>query len=167
MTEFYDAENLNGIPRAAEYVALYADGDFSARGNPLIHDWPPRHRRWITIAGDETCSIADYEPENPVFDVKGALYDWAHKRIALHRGTTIVYSDRSDAESGLAELADLADKVIWWIATGDDIDWTPAQLAVDLATRWGAPIPAARIWANQNVWAQSYDKSNLFGRWRP
>jgi len=174
MIHFYDAEYLHLIPAGAEYVALYADGDYSARGNPLVARWPVRRRRWYTIIGDETCSMADYEPDNPIFDNRGQLHDWAHKRLSrAHRGETIVYCDRADAESAIDELDRLWEDVLWNIATGNDpapsgngTDWTAAELAADLAANWHAPIPAGRIWANQNVWTTGYDVNQLFGKWR-
>jgi hypothetical protein len=157
---FFDSTDVTKIPADARSVALYADGAY----RPPVRLWRrfPR-RRWITVDGNPVCGIADYEPGNPVWYQPGKLGTWARERHDMRRSTGIVYSDRADVREALAELGEL--RALWWIATLDGRDWTPEELSADLAENFGAEIPAAEIWGNQNMPMGDYDRSNLFGDW--
>jgi hypothetical protein len=154
---FYDSTDIARIPDGA-WAALYADGDYKAP--PTTHRRFPR-RRWITVLGNPVSGIADYEPGNQVFDTAGALHRWATAREV--RSVPIVYSDRAEVREALAELDGI--RVLWWIATLDGRDWTPEELAADLAVNFGAHVPAEDIWACQNTDTKKWDRSVLFGDW--
>lgn len=51
----------------------------------------------------------------------------------------------------------------WWIATLDGKPWTPQTLAEEIATVEAVHISVDRIWAIQNMRANGYDVSDVFG----
>jgi hypothetical protein len=165
--QFYDSSQDRGhdpIPAApadATHAALYGDGDFQA--DPADAKARFKFRRWITVLGTVTCGLADFEPGNEIYGRRGALRQWATDRLNTYRDPPVVYVDRALASQAVADLDGL--RTLFWIPTADNRDWTPQELAADLAANWNAPIPAAAIWGNQNVWAPGYDRSNLFGVW--
>lgn len=160
---FYDSTVPADVPAGATHFAAYADGEHRATGRQVAR-FP--NLRWITIVGDPSVRIADAEPLNPVWDNPRSLRSWAASLQAQDRGTPIVYVQRSLAAEAILRLDGI--RVHWWIPTLDGKDWTAEDLAADLAANWDAPIPASRIWANQNINSESpvYDRSNLFLGWR-
>jgi len=163
MIRFYDSA-ARLFPDNAGHVALYYDGEFAVPpGTPL----PWRWRRWITVLGGAAaapyCGIADYEPGNPVF-APGRLAQWADERRSLGKRRR-VYCDRANAGAALRQLDGLP--ALWWIATLDNHEWTPAQLAADLRDNWQAPIREIDLWGNQFAGGPraDFDTSNLFGDW--
>lgn len=148
-------------------VALDQDGLYAAPPNA------PRQinaadARWITVYGNyRASSIVDWEPGNPVYTSQGLRRFVRGRRYMQEEAIT--YLDRADAHDAWMALTEgtdtnLRDYTMWWIATLDNTLWSPQQLAEDLAVNWGAPIPASKIWANQNVRGINGqpDVSNLF-----
>lgn len=155
-------ENL--VTSGITHACFYADGDFRvpATARPVVRKVP--FRRWITTTGEfPHAGIADYEPGNIVFDQPGRLRMWAFNRLTEHRSIPIVYSDRVDVPAALRELSRLPR--LHWIATLDGKEWTPEELSANLRDEFGADVPAAIIWANQNEGLGTVDKSNLFLSW--
>lgn len=148
-------------------AALYADGRYTA---PAIAESALglTGARRITVLGNyQIASIIDFEPGNAAYDPK-TLRRFTRGRRNLG-ADSITYCDRADAAEtwhALTEGTDtnLRDYTLWWISTLDGVPWTAEELAADLATNWGAPIPASRIWANQNIRGigGTSDRSNLF-----
>lgn len=160
---FFDSTRPTRIP-AGSSVAAYADGAYAWPSSALRRF---ARARWITIGRLwSACGIADYEPGNPVYEQPGWLRDFAFGRLD-HGWRARIYCDRFDAAAALERLGELAadDRVLWWIATLDNMAWTAAELAADLAASWHAPIPAARIWACQNTPGPGWDRSILYGEW--
>jgi len=167
VTDFYDSTNLAELAAAgADHVCLYGDGVFDQSGRPLARTF--KYRRWITVAGLETCGIADYEPGNPVFEHAGELRRWALARHA-RESWPIVYTDRANAAAAMAEVHGLA--CYYWVSIIDPAD-RPAQhpvtaleLSSDLTGNWHAPIPAPLLWGCQWDNQPGWDRSDLFGDW--
>ena len=169
MTQFYDAATWQNIPHGTS-ACLYGDGRYAAPADaPKILGLT--QYRIITVTGDYRIAGAiDFEPGNPCYDPRTLRRYVRGRRNSGHRAR--VYCDRADASEawhGLTEGTDtnLRDYAEWWISTLDGTDWTPDELAADLASRWGAPIPAGKLWGNQNRGGMTapYDESNLFGQW--
>jgi hypothetical protein len=159
--QFYDSVDPGKIPASATHAALYHDGLYAA--TPAQAKRFP-HVHWITVTGNDTCGIADYEPGNEVYDKAGALRAYVsgrHKRMSR----AVVYSDRSNIESALKELDGRG--CHWWIATLDNKRWTAQELAKDLKDNFGVTVKASDIWANQYAGGQGaeYDTSDLLGNW--
>lgn len=167
--KFYDAAHWAGIPPES-YAALYRDGEYAA---PLTAPAQLRltGHRWITVTGDyRNSGIIDWEPGNPCY-TPSALRAFVRGRRRMGARAR-VYCDRADAAEALdAVMAWLGGDLgiypglSWWIATLDNQNWTAETLSDELAARWDAPIPAGRLWANQNVRGTDYDTSTLFGDW--
>jgi hypothetical protein len=159
--QFYDSVNPGKIPSSATHAALYHDGKYAATPAEAKRFG---HVRWITVTGDTSCGIADYEPGNEVYEKAGALRAYVEGR---HNGqhAARVYSDRSNVASALKELDGRGCQ--WWITTLDNKRWTAAELAEDLKKNFGVTINAADIWGNQYAGGQNadYDTSDLFGQW--
>jgi len=160
MIQFYDAADIARIPEGVSHAALYHDGLYAVSG-AQARRFP--YRRWITITGDGHSGIADFEPGNPIFERPGALRGWVADRHSLDLGTPIVYSDRANIAEALRRTEGM--RVLWWITTLDGRDWTAAELAAELAARFGAHVLEADIWGNQNLSQDGYDRSNLFLGW--
>lgn len=176
MSDFYDSAEWPTQPPDDLYGVKYADGDFAQYQGRVAF----LHKRLITVHGHyRTCGIIDPERGN------WAAYPWTFTRFVRGRQAmnveAITYSDRADARGHLEVLgwrgepwpdpglpgAPLWAYTDWWIATLDDRPWTAAELAVELATSWGAPIPAHKLWANQNrqINGGTIDVSTLYGDW--
>lgn len=162
MIKFYDSA-ARTFPPGATHVALYRDGKYAAPP-----DEPYPYIRWITIEGGaqvaRTAGIADFEQLNPVYDDPGQLRAWAAERKALGKRARI-YCNRSNAQLAIEQTAGLPR--LFWIATLDNHQWTPAALVADLKNNFGADITEAELWANQYAGGidAEYDTSNLFGVW--
>jgi hypothetical protein len=159
--QFYDSVDPGKIPASATHAALYRDGLYAA--TPAQAKRFP-HVHWITVTGEKSCVIADYEQGNEVYDNAGALRAWVsgrHRRLRR----AIVYSDRSNIESALKELD--GRNCRWWIATLDNKRWTAQELAEDLKKNFGVTVKVSNIWGNQYAGGQNaeYDTSDLFGHW--
>jgi hypothetical protein len=163
--EFYDAATWQNMP-ADSHAMLYADGLFRAPPSAMKRF---AATRWITVLGGESAGLyagaADYELGNPVYGNPGALREWAAKRHAMNCRAR-AYFNRSDAAKAWDQLHDLPN-VFAWVATLDDREWTADGLAANLASEWGAPIPAERLWANQFAGGitAGYDTSRLYAEW--
>ncbi|MGD0376880.1 MAG: hypothetical protein ABSB01_20135 [Streptosporangiaceae bacterium] len=162
MIKFYDSASRK-FPQGATHVALYYDGLYAA---PMDEPFP--YRRWITIEGGAATAryagIADFEHLNPVYDDSGRLRDWTAERKAIGKRARI-YCNRSDAHLALEQTSGLPR--LFWIATLDNHQWTPAELIADLKNNFGADISESELWANQYAGGTNadYDTSNLFGDW--
>lgn len=159
--QFYDSVDPAKIPDSATHVALYHDGLYPATPKQAKR-FPQVH--WITVTGDPSCGIADYEQGNEVYDKPGALRAYVagrHRRIRR----AIVYSDRSNVAAALKELDGRG--CHWWIATLDNKRWTAEELAQDLKENFGVTIKPSDIWGNQYAGGEGaeYDTSDLLGRW--
>jgi hypothetical protein len=162
MTKFYDSASRT-FPPGATHVALYWDGLYAA---PAHEPYP--YIRWITINGGSSAAkgagIADFEPLNPVYDDPGRLRPWVEGRKDLGKRARI-YCDRSNAHLAIERTRGLPR--LFWIATLDDHQWTPAELVADLKRNFGADISEHELWGNQYAGGMTaaYDTSNLFGKW--
>ncbi len=143
---FYDSTTPGLIPAGAD-ACLYADGKYAAQPGA---DKRFGRVRWITINGDPSCGIVDYERGNPVYAEPGKLRGYVEARRAMkHRAR--VYTDRADLPAVRKLLAGLSYLV--WVATldGDKLapDWTEG------------------LWAVQYQGGQHarYDESVLYGEW--
>lgn len=160
--QFVDSATPEDIPSGMfSHACYYADGLYAWPRAQVLR-FKPRHA--ITVTGEASCGIADYEPGNPVYEDYGALDTWAHHR-ALRKRPARVYCDRNNASQALRELN--GQQVMWWIATLDDRRWTAEELSADLAAHFGADIPADAIWGCQFEGGESadYDTSDLFKTW--
>jgi hypothetical protein len=162
--KFYDSVS-GDFPPGADRFALYADGDhpYSSLGKPL----PAGLVRWITVDGSPGDFIADYEPGNPVYTTD-AMRLWAERRLAAGGQRAVAYSDRYDLAGLAAELGPILfghPRLLFWIPTLDNMQWTPAQLSAEIVDDFNVFIPPERIWANQYANEGAWDVSNLFGVW--
>jgi hypothetical protein len=176
MTEFYDSATWPEQPPSDSFGVKYADGDYESYQGRVAF----LHRRLITVHGHyRSCQIIDPERGN------WAAYPWTLTRFIRGRQgigqQATTYSDRADIRGHLEVLgwrgepwpdvvghdSPLWAYTDWWVATLDDRQWSPDDLATELAANWQAPIPASRLWANQ--WTQiaggAIDQSTLFGAW--
>ena len=185
MREFGDSYDSRNIP--SELAAMLpVDGDYAV--TPGEAGRFPRHR-WYTVTGDyRRAGAIDWELHNPCF-TPPALRGFVRGRAAIGKRAR-VYVDRADSADAVGALRAGGllsyPGLYWWIPTLDGRRWTAGELAADLAERWGAAIPAARLWANQYVTISpageqlvglapaerravhsrgAYDLSDLFGEW--
>lgn len=139
-------------------VAAYHDGPYK---------WPQHvlatfPRCWrITVEGDPAVAREARVLDVETLDVPPpAVPAYQDARQQLGESTT-VYCNRSTAASVIADTPEWRD-LYWWIATLDGQPWTAAELAADLASRWGAPIAVDRLAACQNMPLGSYDQSVVY-----
>lgn len=170
--KIYDAADWQDLPRQS-YSLLYQDGDYAAPPDaPQQLDLRGWHG--ITVWGNPAWPVNDWEPGNPGFTAV-LLRRFVRGRKAAGK-RAIIYVQRDLAREALDVLGygtpgGLYWYPHWWIPTLDDIHWSAADLAADLADNWDAPIPADTIWANQNSQlpalgpAAVLDVSNLFLDW--
>jgi hypothetical protein len=145
-TVFYDSTTPGHIPAGAD-ACLYRDGKYAATKAEAA-----RFGRvhWITITGDPSCGIVDYEPGNPVYTEPGKLREYVEARHAAgHRAR--VYTDRYDLPKVRQLLIGLSYLV--WVSTLDGnklhADWATGLWAVQYAGGPHAP----------------FDESVLYGTW--
>lgn len=172
----YDAFDWRNLPRG-RYLCVYGDGDPSSV--PSVADighLEPIDHRVITVTGNHhIASILDGRPDNNVSDATTRAFVRGRKASGYD---AIMYAPRAYVAEVVRALA--ADTSLlnypnlwWWIPTLDGRQWTPGELAADLAANWGADIDPGHIWANQ--WDQLphlgpgalVDVSNLFLAFRP
>lgn len=160
MIKFFDSVTPGNIT-AGDYAALYLDGEFAATKAEAERF---SHVRWITVLGDPDAGCGDFEPGNPLYDDGHELRAWAADRHAARKRVR-VYCDRADAAEAARRVAGIPHE--WWISTLDGKRWTAAELAADLAERWGVKIDPGRIWANQYQGGETApeDVSDLYGTW--
>jgi hypothetical protein len=174
--KFYDATDPRNYPHG-QPACFYGDGRWAVTATDVIAIAPPE-RRFITVTGNgRTCSILDGRPDNPLTaaQVRGFVRD---RRGAQE--DAIIYCPRSWVaeyqrilfDDGHGQLGAYG-RLWWWIATLDGIDWTPENLAADIAANWDATIQPGRIWAVQNNQLPAIgpgalvDQSQLFLPWHP
>ena len=166
--DFFDAatwRNLEGVSSAA----LYADGEFAVSSGDQASLKLARIRH-ITVTGNgRIASIIDGRPDNPLSPAQVRGFVRERRSVSQH---AIIYTPRSWAAEYLAILADDGhgklgeyEHLQWWISTLDNVSWTAAGLAAELANNWDAPIPQDRIWACQNVPGALRDGSVLYQPW--
>jgi hypothetical protein len=156
------------IPTDAE-VALYFDGDFATTPEVAARF---KRVRWITVLANwRECGIQDLLEQT--YFRPSLMRAFVRGRSHINEKARI-YVDRDQAREAIRSLYDFGHSpqllrypgLEWWISTLDNEQWTPDELAQDLAQNWDAPeIKADKIWANQNTPAQPgqhYDGSNLF-----
>lgn len=169
-SQCFDSDVWQDLPPNSN-VMLYKDGLFAAPA-----DAPQQLHatgvRYITVTGDyRGCGAIDWETGNPCFTAAG-LRGYVRGRRALN-AVARVYCDRADAHEALWALYDSGhgtlgeyDKLVWWISTLDNVQWTADALARELAANWDAPIAASKLWGNQYGPAKPgahYDTSNVYG----
>jgi hypothetical protein len=167
--EFYDAATWQNIPHGSA-ACLAVDGIYAAPAS-APGDLGLTDVRRITVLGDyRNASIVDWEAGDPAFSAV-ALRKFVRGRRAVGQ-RAIVYCDRAVAREAWQDLTEgtdarLRDYAEWWISTLDGIKRTADQLAAELAGTWGAPIPAAKIWADQHTGGMTakVDTSTLLGEW--
>lgn len=162
MTEVYDSATWPEAPPSTDYGMKYADGEFAKYQDRVEFT----HTRFITVHGHyRVAGAIDYEPGNWAYN------PWTLTRYVTGRrgmdARSRLYCDRADARQALQVLGwhgqtwppgvitqttPLWAYTEWWIGTLDGDDWPAEDLAADLASRWGAPIPVSRLWGNQ--WTQ-------------
>jgi hypothetical protein len=160
--QFADSASPESIPDGEfTHACYYADGLFAWPRSEILRF---KFRHAITVTGEASCGIADFEPGNAVYEQPGALHRWARNR-ELRRLPARVYLDRNDARRAIEELA--GQDVLWWIATLDNKRWTPDELSANLKDQFGVSIVPASIWGNQYAGGESapYDTSDLFLGW--
>jgi hypothetical protein len=168
---FYDsAAGENGEPvwpdRPPGRVMLYAD-----RVPPQTRNMAPAGAliHWITEDGQGQwrALAGDYEEGTTLYDRPGRMRGWVDKRIA-NLGRAVAYCDRADLHRLACELGPSLFRhpsLHFWIPTLDGTDWTPEELAVNIAVNWQVAIPAKRIWGCQYLDAGDWDVSLLYGTW--
>jgi hypothetical protein len=109
---------------------------------------------------NEDCEPADVPP----------WYEKRREQLGAD-AMTMPYCDRSTVLPICQEMekAGLDPAALWWwIATLDNLSWTPEQLSVHLEASWGAEIAPARIACIQIYPMGSYDESRWFTdpRWQ-
>lgn len=176
MTKFYDAADFVNLPHNKP-ACFYADGIYRATIADINQIDPPLFR-WITVTGNgRIASIIDGRPDNPLTPAQ--VRGFVRERKGANQDA-IIYCPRAWVAEYLQVLVDdnhgdLVDyeRLFWWIATLDGHDWTPAELAADIAANYHAQIREDRIWANQNNQIPALgadakaDESQLFLGWRP
>jgi hypothetical protein len=145
MTQFYDAAEPANIPGGA-HACLYHDGLYAAT--------PAQAKRfaavrWITVLGGalaaKSTGCFDWELHNANFPDPSLLVSWAQERKAMNCRAR-VYSDVSNLKAAWDAVGH-EPNVVWWIALYGRGPLTAAQLAAAVA--WAAPVPAAKMWAQQ------------------
>jgi hypothetical protein len=162
--QFDDAALFDSLPPDLAYAALYADGRYRVPADAMPRARKITHRRWITVSGQVAhAGIADFEPQNSVYDTPGMLRNWAAMRLTERKSIPIVYSDRADVKAAVGELGKLP--AYHWIATLDQKQWTPEEIVANLRDEFGVTLTVGQIWANQFTDLGKIDVSNLFGNW--
>jgi hypothetical protein len=159
VTDFYDSAGAS-FPRGAEYVMLYADGDYAY---PAAQSARWRHVRWITVLGGRYAAAyagaIDYERGNP--DWTGdELREWARGREAM-RCRARVYCNVSSVPKA-APLVEGVTSVHWWLA-----DWDGPKTRDELAAACGGLVRPEMIWGQQYAGDPTggFDTSVLLGLW--
>lgn len=161
---FYDAAEAINI-ETERYVALYgADTDHPCPPE-IANRFDGAHKRWITFAGNDTCSIIDFEKYTRDFADPAILRNWLRNRLEdKDTREAWIYSDLSNAPLAAHWARGLPFQ--WWIATLDGVRRTQQQLS-DLMIAWGTPSQYAHpylIGANQWRNEITRDQSVAFGR---
>jgi hypothetical protein len=140
--KIYDAVTPDNIPRSAEVVAGYIDGDFTWP-EEAWNRWPDALKVLITVSGSLTGNVADVESGNMSPDEARKWIEAKHDK-GMHEST--VYCSRSSFEAVRA-ACEGQDYAIW-VA-----DWT------------GSPHPVHGTVATQyrNV-GNAYDLSMAYSQ---
>lgn len=176
MSKFYDAADVRNYPHG-QPACFYGDGRNAVTASDIVAIGPPEHRLITTQANPRRCSILDGRPD---FALTPAQVRGFVRGRKGRNQDAILYSDREMVVEYQRILldddhGDLAsyERLYWWIATLDGIDWTPRDLAADLAANYHATLDPGRIWGNQNNQLPELgagalvDQSELFLAWRP
>lgn len=137
MTSMYDSTQPALIPATAEYVAIYANGEYAAGHHSVQHRFPKAKVFNIDVMNTDPggCGIADVEHgDMKPSDIPG----WVDQRLAKHPGVLCrVYCNQSTWPAVKSEVAklppDKRDAVRYWIAdpTGSEHSLPGAD-----ATQW-------------------------------
>lgn len=161
--DFYDSTRPGEIPAGAR-ACLYWDGLYKATAEQAGRFAAVR---WITVEGGASAAAhagcADFEPGNPVYDVPGALREWAGARRAMNCRAR-VYTDLSSAKAAHERAGDLPN-VVWWVAAYGE-KRTAAEVAALLAD-FGVSAGGEKVWALQYAGGPdaAYDSDVLLGAW--
>lgn len=152
---FYDS-CAKVYPATANRIVVYGDAGY---GPAECIGYPPdRHRYEIRVitreggaAAAQYAGILDYEWTLEAYTEVGAAREFAETRAA-HKQRVISYCPRALLGELLRELG----PALWhypdhrlWIPTLDDHQWSPDELAADIASGWGIIVEPWRIWGNQ------------------
>ena len=148
MTSMYDSTQPSLIPASAEYIAIYANGQYAADRHAVQRQFPKARIFNIDVLNDDPggCSIADVENgDMQPSDIPG----WVDKRLSRHPGVLCrVYCNQSTWPSVKSEVAklpsDKSDLVRYWIA---DPTGTEHSLPGADATQW--------------YWGDDWDQSSV------
>lgn len=175
---FYDS-CAKVYPPTAHSIAVYVD---AGSGPADCIGYPPDRARYRIIgitreggaAAAARAQIVDYEWTLQAFENPGRTRDFAETRAA-HGERFITYCPRALLSHLRAELGGC----LWssplhrlWIPTLDGKQWTPAELADNIARGWHVIVRPEQLWGNQ--WSQGgprgsheieWDESSLFDAW--
>lgn len=163
MISFGDAADPALLVADYKYAALYsADCEYPCPPE-VAKNWAPVNRRWITFAGDPECSIIDYEKYTQNYADPLLLRNWLDMRASNKSSRHAwLYSDLSNTPQAAHWARGLPFQ--WWIATDDNIQRSPGELAA-LMLAWGCPAEYAKaelIAANQWHSTSAVDGSSCF-----
>lgn len=120
MTSMYDSTQPSLIPAAAEYIAIYANGEYAADKASVQKRFPHARIFNIDVLNSDPGGSGIADVENG--DMKpGDLPGWVDRRLARHPGELCrVYCNKSTWPSVKSEVArlpqDRRDLVRYWIA---------------------------------------------------
>ena len=137
MTSMYDSTQPSLIPADAQYIAIYANGDYPSSRDTVKKQFPSARIFTIDVLNTDPagCGIADVENgDMQPSDVPG----WVDRRLRAHPGVLCrIYCNQSTWPSVKSEVAKLPqeqrDSVRYWIA---DPTGTEHSVPGADATQW-------------------------------
>jgi hypothetical protein len=118
--KMYDAVTPGNIPKSAEVVAGYIDGDYAYHRDDW-NRWPDAIKVLITVSGSLTANVADVENGDMTPD---QVPEWIHNKHSRGMRDCTVYCNRSTVDPVRAACHGRSYYI--WVA-----DWTGSAHAID------------------------------------